>query len=32
MINVYSIEEIIAASNAILTNQVAKKKSIIDKG
>ena len=32
MINVYSIEEIIAASNAILTNQVAKKKSITDKG
>ena len=32
MINVYSIEEIIAASDAILTNPVAKKKSIIDKG
>ena len=32
MINVYSIEEIIAASDAILTNPDAKKKSIIDKG
>jgi hypothetical protein len=32
VINVYSIEEIIAASDAILTNLVAKKKSIIDKG
>ena len=32
MINVYSIEEIIAASESILTKQVAYKKKIIDKG
>ena len=31
MINVYSIEEIIAASESILTKQVAYKKKIIDK-
>ena len=32
MINIYSIDEIIAASEAILTKQIVRKKSILVKG